>query len=197
MTKNTKKIPGYEIGVAGVYYSLNQDTGLKTKRHYSVEKFQFPKIVKYKEGMKKEVKVIDGQSIEKTVPKIVTANISQGNVARHLIWNYHLDDRLKEKYTDYIGVRTCEIFSKEKMDIEYRDFEGVKIQDMTASELNQFVTIRDLPVTLKDYDDLGERKIAVERAVAQKEKEDIAAGRTEGKSQEELLLEDAESGLLG
>ena len=68
MAKNM--IEGYEIAVSGVYISLSSETGAKTKKFYKAEKFQFPKIVKYKEGMKKEVVQTreDGSVITRTVP---------------------------------------------------------------------------------------------------------------------------------
>ena len=188
-----KTVPGYEITVQGVYISLNLDNGVKTKRFYGPEIFEFPQIVSYKEGRKEETVQTreDGSVITRNVPKIVRANVSKGNVARHLIRTYYLNDRLKASKPDFISVQTCEIFSKEKKDVESRDISDVSIKDMTASELNQFVVMSDINVIISDYHDLADKKIAVQRAAKQKKKDDIAAGKEiEEESDEDLLVDD-------
>lgn len=187
---------GYEVGVSGVYYSLDQSTGIKTKKFYKNEAFRLPKIIKYKQGMKKiTITQDDGTVIEKVVPDMIESNSL--TCALHIIRRYHIEERLKEKYPDYIGVHTCEIFSKEKIKInidELRDVESTPIKDMTLSELLQFVTLSDINVILGDYADLGDKKIAVQRALAQKKKDDKTTIHSQPTDE---LEEDIESSLLG
>ncbi len=194
-----KMVPGAVIKVQGTYISLNATTGIKTKSHYPLQTFHFPMIIKYREGSKKEEKVLsDGRVVSKTVPKMIKANITKHNVARHILLRYKmLEDRLKEKLPDFMGVHTCEVFSKEEKEIEYRDPDSLVINDMTASELNHFVINNDITVILSDYYELADKKIATQKAYDQKKKDEIAAKQSEETEEDELLDEGSQSALFG
>jgi len=192
-------VPGYAVEVEGQYYSRDVNTGLKNQKFYKKEKFFFPKIVTFVEGKKKIERIIDGTAKTVWVPNVKRANALK--VCLHLIKNFHIDDRLREKYPDFMGTRSIEIFSKEEVDISEDvglDFAKKVIKDMTKSELAQTIAINDLNITLKNYIDLGDMKIAVSKALKKRDADDKAAGKTAGMTEEEkLLLEPESSSLFG
>jgi len=191
------KVKGYEIVVSGQYYSRDTSTGIKTVKFYKDEKFFFPKIVTYTDGKQKVTRMIEGIERSVSVPKVVRANALR--VCQHLIRRHHIEDRLKEKYEDYLGVRLMEIFSKDECEIDPAleiDITKKPIKEMTRSEISQIVVIRDLNIVLGNYADLGDMKMAVSEAIKQKETDDAAAGRTEAMSEEEEMLTEPESSSL-
>ena len=165
---------------------------------YKPESFKFPKIVKYKQGNKRIETQSNGKAFSKVVPDIVEANAL--NVGLHLIKNFHIVDRLKEKYTDFVALRTCEIFSKDKIEIDAsldKDLTNTPIKGMTKSELLQFVTLLDLNVTLEGFGDLGDMKMAVQRAYTQKKDADKKAGIGPQVSEEDELLKEPQLDIFG
>ncbi len=193
-----KTVPGYEVAVTGQYIATNEH-GVKTKKFYKKESFTLPEISAYKNGMKSEIYTVEnpdplGEPIKKKreVPNIIRENTSRGNVALHMIRRFYIEDRLKEKYEDYVAVKTCEVFSKEKIDIpvnEAGDIESKPIKDMTLSQLKQYVDLMNLQVILSDYYDLGDKKMAVEHALQKKRAADAKLGQSQLSKEEELLRE--------
>lgn len=193
-----KQVPGYEVCVTGVYIHMNEN-GIKTKKFYQKECFNLPEIATYKNGMKEIETVVDGEPKIKIIPNIIKENVSRGNVALHMIRRFYIEERLKEKFPDFVSVKLCEVFSKEKimMDVDKAgDIMTKPIKEMTLSELRQFVTLNDIGVILSDYNDLGDQKMAVMRAQEQKHKDAVAAGKEQGATAEDELLKESESSLF-
>ena len=190
MTAKPKKdsLPGYEIVVQGQYYSIN-DNGIRTKKFYKNEKFFLPKEIDYAEGREKVDKVVNGKTIKVIQPKIVRANSLR--VAQHIIRRYHIEARLKEKLPDYTGVCTMDIFSKEAVDVPADDIGDITkkpVKSLTESELLQLVAIKGINITLSQYIDLGDKKMAVEMALKKKLEDGISAGTVDKQSKEAMLL---------
>lgn len=198
LSKSDGKTKGYAVEVTGQYYGRNE-AGVKSLKFYKKEKFLFPKIVTFSASKESVERVVNGMARKVSIPKVERANALR--VCLYLIKNYYIEDRLKEKYVDFVSVRTIEIFSKEEVDIEGdldTDLSKKPIKEMTKSELAQMVTLNDLSITLSNYADLGDMKLAVQHAISQKGTDDIAAGKTEAMSEEaELLTEPKGSSLFG
>lgn len=198
LSKSDGKIKGYAVEVTGQYYGRNE-AGVKSLKFYKKERFLFPEIVTYSASKESVERIINGMARSVSVPKVERANALR--VCLFLIKNYYIEDRLKEKYADFVSVRTIEIFSKEELMIDAdldTDLAKKPIKEMTKSELAQTVTIHDLNITLANYADLGDMKLAVEHAIKQKGTDDVAAGKTEAMSEEaELLTEPKGSSLFG
>lgn len=196
MPKEKKKVKGYAVEVTGQYYGRNE-AGVKSLKFYKKETFLFPEIVTFSASKEMVDVEVDGMVRSVGVPKVERANAL--HVCLHLIRRYYIEDRLKEKYPDYVGIRTVEIFSKEKIDIEADQFQDITkkpIKEMTKSELAQIVTIHDLNIILSNYADLGDMKLAVEHAIKQKHTDDVAAHKTNAMSKEEELLQEPDSSSL-
>ncbi|MEE9528825.1 MAG: hypothetical protein V3V88_02100 [Dehalococcoidia bacterium] len=196
ITSNGPKAKGYEVTVEGQYYSNGPNKPLK---FYSKEKFIFPEIITFVDGKKQIERIVNSTAKSVWVPNVRRANALQ--VCLGQIKNFLIEDRLKEKYADFVSVRTINIFSKEEINIEaakYQDVTTKAIKDMTKSELSQTIAIQDLNIVLSNYADLGDMKNAVKQAIQQKNTDDIAAGKTEEMSEDEkLLLEPDQSSLFG
>jgi len=195
---NTNEIEGYVITVQGQMFSRDPKSGLKTQKFYKDEKFYFPKIVSFVDGKEKVEVSVDGVIRSVAKPKISKANAL--NVCQHLIRKYHIEDRLKEKYPDvFTGVRTMEVFAKEKAMIdpdEFMDVTKKPIAKMSKSELLQLVAIHGLKVQLSGYSSLADQKTAVEQAIKQKKSDDKSAGKSGDMSEEDKLLMEPESSSL-
>jgi len=189
VSKKTKT--GYAIEVSGQYHSLNRENGVKSPRVYKPQKFIFPEFVLYKHGMKtKTIEQEDGATREVSVPNIVKAHIL--NVSLSVIKNFYIVPRLKDEYPDFNGLRTCAIFSKEEIEIDDATAQSVidkPIKAMTESDLLQYVTIRDIPVTLSSFVDLADKKAAVEQAEMQQKIDNEIAGKAKPLTEEEKLLQ--------
>jgi len=187
-----KKVKGYKVTVKGQYYAVDPNSGLKTIKFFEKESFDFPEIVEYKDGMKKEKRDMgNGNTLDVAVPNIKKAHINR--VALHVIRNYYIGERLKEKHADYNGVREVKIFAKEPVEIDVSEGSSLSpknIHNMLESELLQFIAVNDLNVTLNSYHDLGDKKLAVKDAYDEKVKSDLAAGKARGLSDEEIALTD-------
>lgn len=186
--------PGYEVTVSGQYYSVNEN-GNKSPKTYKPQKFQFPKIVSYKKGVKKEyTEHEDGSKTSRVVPDVVPANAL--NIALHLVKNFHIIPRLKQEYDDFAGLRTCAIFSKEEILIDttkIKDVSEKDIQNMDEAEIRQFVTINDITVSFSNYSDIADLKNAVIQAMAQKNMDASSRGVGAEMTEEELLLQEPKS----
>lgn len=193
--KKTEKIKGYRITVKGQYYAVEPNSGLKTLKFFEKESFDFPEIVEYKDGMKKEEREVgNGQTLKVSVPDIKKAHINR--VALHVIRNYYIAERLREKHADFNGVREVKIFSKEPVEIDISDSSRLapkNIHNMAESELLQFIAVHDLNVSLNSYHDLGDKKLAVTESYEEKVKSDIAAGKSAALSADEIALTDPNS----
>jgi hypothetical protein len=192
-----KTVPGYEVIVSGTYICTNE-FGIKSKKFYKNEIFRLPEVVSYKNGMKEIEETINGELKRKVVPNIIRENASRYNVALCVIRRYYIDERLKEKYPDFVSTKLCEVFSKEPIEMEVGEGGEVAdkpIKDMTLSELKQFVDINDLSVILSDYYDLGDKKQAVMQDVERKHKDDISAGKANNDADD--LLKPVDSALFG
>lgn len=177
-----KTVAGYEIRVEGEFYSKNA-SGVKTINQYDVMSFDLPEIITYVDGREKIETITDGKASTRSIPKVHKGNATR--VGLHIIRRYYLQSALKEKYPGFTGIRTCEIFSITPKRVAPSN---KKIQDMTASEVKQFVMLSDLNMELSAYGDLGSMKNAVERAVRSKAKDDKLAGKTAEMSREEAAL---------
>lgn len=177
---------GYEFTVAGEYKGSGAD-GKAVKRFFKDEVFYLPETVSYVSGREYEETVVNGRIVKKTKPKIVKSNALR--CAQHVLLRYHLPFRLKEKYDDFIKVRTFELTKKKKVQLKdalIPDVSKMKIEDMTESELRQFCVFKDLNVTLEGYGDLADKKMAVEQAWKIKQKENKAIKQS--KSPETVAL---------
>lgn len=193
-TTKAKKIEGFKITVQGQYYAADQTTGRPSQKFYKGEVFEFPAIVTYVAGKKKVTKKTpDGRELSVAVPDIKKAHIKR--VGLHLITRYYIEERLREKYDDFVSVRRCEVFKKEafQMDPETSTLSPSNIPNMRASDLLQFIAIHDLTVTLSNYFDLGDKKLAVEESYREKKRGDIAAGVADAASQETVDMTDPDS----
>lgn len=187
-----KKVPGWRITVQGQFRTLDPNTGLRGKRFFKDESFDFPEFVSYRAGFKEEKYTTeDGRLIKNVKPDIQRAHIKR--VGLHIIQRYYIDERLKEKYPEFTSVRECKIFSKEPIEIEESSFTALNpknIASMSESELLMFVAMNDLNISLTEFHDLGDKKLAVQDAFQTKLAEDKAAGRLKPKSVEEENLTD-------
>lgn len=182
-----KSVSGYTIKVTGEYFSKDAQTGAKAIKFYEAEEFILPEIVTYVEGRKSIEKIVNGRSVKSTVPNVKKGNASR--VGLHIIRRYFIEDALKAKYPGFTGVRTCELFSRVACKIpEQAPLEPSDIQEMTASQLKQFIALNDINIVLSGYSDLPSQKAAVIRGYAQKKKDDVAAGKTDAITQEEQDL---------
>jgi len=183
MVKNStakKTVKGYKIVVQGQYRARGEKG--KTIRFYKKEEFCLPKISKYVEGRKwKKIKGPDGEPKKISVPNIVKANSLR--CANHIIQRYLLPYRLQEKYEDFDSIRTCHIVKKSKLtdiDADYgRDVTELKIEDMTESELNQFIRIYDITVEMNYFQDVADKRMAVEQAFREQRESSTRAAQLE------------------
>lgn len=190
MAKEKAKIPGYKIVVNGEYYHKDAN-GNKSIKFYGDKTFYLPEIVSYREGRKEVKKMVGDREIKTTEPNIIRGNSSR--VGLHIIRRYYIEAQLKEDIPECVGVRTCNIFSKERVLIDPpKELKPENIQKMTKSELRQFVTNADINIELSSYGDFGDQKNAVIRAYQQKVKDDTLAGKTAAMSKAEANLLPAE-----
>jgi len=170
MAIQKKTREGFAVTVQGQYYSRSPQG--KVIAFYGPETFLLRKKETYTEGRKWKKTIVKSQregepdkEIKESVPNIVTMPTTK--CALHVVRRYHLEPRLKEKLPDYAGVRTCEITKFAAVQLkptEGRDLDKLKIQDMTESELLQFIAINDMKLTLSSFRDLATKKHAVEMA---------------------------------
>lgn len=186
-TENVRTVPGYKITVEGQYYAIDSNTGNKTLRFFKNESFEFPEYVRYKAGMKKIKRDVgNGQTINVVVPDIQKSHIKR--VALHLIKTYYLKGRMESKYTDYSSAREVRIFAKEPVDVVVPP--SSDIHNMEEADLLQFVALHDLNMSLSGYQDLGDKKLAVESAYGQKKQADQAAGKVKAVSDMDINMTD-------
>jgi len=185
-----KQNKGYTIAVSGEYYSRDPSTGKKGNKFYEKEEFILPEIVTFVSGREKKETIVDGRAVSETVPRVKKMNALRCGLA--VIKNFHIKDRLKEKYEDFTDIRTCEIFyTSDLEDISKKkiaDVTDVPVKDMKLSHLRQFVLIQDLNLNLDTYNDLGTMKKAVQIALKQKQKDDKLAHKSKAMSAEEMDL---------
>lgn len=178
MNKKTQADPdmiaGYELTVEGEYVIKGQkETG------FYRETFLLPKIVQYSDSMKWAFKP-NPEDPKKKI-KYSVPNVKRENAMRcglFFIKNYMLHARLREKYRTkgYKNFRTHEIVTKKRVMVPAAlagDVSKLPISEMTESQLIQFAIFNSMLVDLNRYRDLGDKKIAVERAW-RKKKIDVA-----------------------
>jgi len=162
--KAVKTVKGYKITVRGQYRSRSE-AGVSIK-FFEPLTFTLPEFSEYKNGQKwKKHKTPDGIEKRISVPNIVRQNTI--NCANHMIQRYYLIPVLKEKYPDFVSLRTCEIIEKKKVKVDgdlARSITKMPIEDMNESQLLLFVAMHDIIVTMDIYPDLGDKRIAVKFA---------------------------------
>ena len=184
---NTKSVAGYKIIVNGEYFIQDPNTGVKSIKFYKGESFDLPEIVTYVEGREKIEKIVNGRAVTTTKPKVLKGNASRCGL--HIIRRYYIQHVLKEKYPGYTGVKTCRIFSKERIKMApQKKLTPAGILKMEEAELRQFVILNDINIELSQFGDFGDMKNAVIRAYAQKQADDQLAGKTDAMAVEEEAL---------
>ena len=186
---NDKSVAGYKITVSGEYFSKDLNTGVKSVKYYDDMVFELPEIVSYVEGREEVEKIVDGRAVTTSRPKVIKGNASRCGL--HVIRRYHIEHTLKDskKFPDFTGVKTCRIFSKERIMIApQKELTPSGILKMTESEIRQFVMLNDINLELSQFGDFGDMKNAVIRAYNQKIVDDKAAGKTADTAKEDLAL---------
>ncbi len=192
------QVEGYELTAEGEYIVIT-DSGLKPR--FFKETFKVPKLVQFSTNMKQLYKIVDKKTDEdgnvtgrrvkdKVVPIVLTEHVLR--CANHYIQRYLLIPRLREKYKDqgFRRFRTCEIVKKKKILVDAvlaRDVTKTKIEDMSETQLIQFVTFNGIKITLRTYPDLGDKKIAVARAWKKKVAGEKAEAARSKSFQEDML----------
>lgn len=86
--------------------------------------------------------------------------------ALHVIQRQLLDERLRRKYQDYAGWRTCAIISSRPVDEANnpRPLSEVPIKEMSLDQLQRFVVEKELPVNVAKFGSIASARIAVSDA---------------------------------
>ena len=211
--KNTKKAKpskntfvGWEFTMQGKYYADTGDVKKKLK-FYRKEKFILPEIVTYRQGNKWQKYFVtdpndpDGQKIERqrSVPRILKQNVLK--CFRYVIKHYHLDARLKEKYSDWVRTQTLQAISRKKVELTAAELEAYSldtpIKKMSESQLLQYMAIKNINVNLENYYDLADKKTAVEMAIRDKKRSRPGVDRPLTQQEKDLLPPDESVEYLG
>lgn len=163
----------YRFTVYGQYHAKAQSGYIP--KNFTQEKFILPEVVSFSEGRRWEEGVnSQGAPIKKSIRHVKRANPTVGNIALQLIMHYYLPPRLKEKYPDFARVRHVEMATKERVLVDpslVRDIHKIAIEDMTEGELLQFHALSDLKCNIQIYNQLSDKKVAVQRELDQMKKE--------------------------
>lgn len=153
--------PGLEVTVKGQYY-CNVERG-KTLKIYKNEIFFLPETMIIQTGFENYIKIIDGRRVKRARPK--KEKVSTRIWIQHIIMRLCVPPRLKDKYEDYGGLRTCVIENIKRVQTMPHDdmaaLDPSKIKNMSLSELQRFITMEGIPVPLNDFVDIDDARQAV------------------------------------
>lgn len=177
---------GYKITVMGEYTARGPQG--KISKFFKKEEFVLPEISTYRLGNIWEFYMVKNQKKKRSIPNIITQNSM--HCYKHLLKKYYLPPRLREKHEDFIRVRTFNVMKKERIYLTaehtFRDLKKVAIEDMTESELLQFIAMNDLTLEIGHYPDLADKRQAVE----------MAWGQIQTKAQEKTEVETFDANMI-
>ncbi len=155
------KTPGLEVTVKGQYY-CNVERG-KTLKIYKNEIFYLPETMVIQTGYENYIKMIDGRRVKRARPK--KEKVSTRVWIQHIIMRLCVPPRLKDKYEDYAGLRTCVIENiKHVTQIPQDDMaalDATMVKSMSLSELQRFLMMEGLTVPIDDFPDIDDARQAV------------------------------------
>lgn len=153
--------PGLEVTVRGQYY-CNVERG-KALKMYKNEIFHLPETMVIRTGYEKFYQMIEGRKVKRVRPK--KEKVSTRVWLQHIIMRLCVPSRLKEKYEDYAGLRTCVIENVKRVSAMPESSVGTldpkDIKTMSLSELQRFITTEGISVPLEDYVDIDDARQAV------------------------------------
>lgn len=153
--------PGLEVTVKGQYY-CNVERG-KTLKIYKNEIFFLPETMVIQTGYETYIKMIDGRRVKRVRPK--KEKVSTRVWIQHIIMRLCVPPRLKDKYDDYAGLRTCLIENIKRVTEMPQDdmatLDPAKIKLMSLSELQRFLMTEGLTVPIDAFPDIDDARQAV------------------------------------
>ena len=156
-----QKTPGLEVTVRGQYY-CNIERG-KALKIYKNEIFHLPETMIIKTGMETYIKTVDGRKIKRA--RVKKEKVSTRVWLKHIVFRLCLPARLKEKYEDYSGVRTCIIENIKRIaelpESELGELLAKDIKTMSLTDLLRFTTTEGISVPLDSFADLDDARQAV------------------------------------
>ena len=185
---------GYKFTVQGRYYAENEH-GAQTLKFYKKLEFVFPEVVTYTCGKKWEKYFEKGKDAENNVEKKrAVPNVKRQNILKcfkYMIKNYYLHERLREEYSDYIKFQTFQITKRVEIELDEDKLKEFKltgdVDDMSESQLLQFIAIKGLEVDLSPYFDLADKKIAVQMVMEDESRDRPGITRPLTEAEKDLL----------
>ena len=155
------KTPGLEVTVKGQYY-CNVERG-KTLKIYKNEVFFLPETMVIQTGYENYIKMIDGRRVKRARPK--KEKVSTRVWIQHIVMRLCVPARLKDKYEDYAGIRTCVIENikhiQEMPQDDMKPLDATMIKQMSLSELQRFLMMEGLTVPIDSFPDIDDARQAV------------------------------------